>query len=43
MDEHFHARGLFEEVDVNGRPLKIPALIPKLSGTPGRSFAAGFR
>jgi crotonobetainyl-CoA:carnitine CoA-transferase CaiB-like acyl-CoA transferase len=36
-DEHFKARGLFEEVDVNGSQLKIPALVPKLSATPGRT------
>ena len=40
-DEHFQARGLFEEVDVNGKPLKIPALVPKLSATPGRTDWAG--
>ena len=34
-DPHFQARGLFEEVDIDGRALKIPALIPKLSETPG--------
>ena len=37
VNEHFIARGLFEEVDVNGKPLKIPAMIPKLSETPGRT------
>jgi crotonobetainyl-CoA:carnitine CoA-transferase CaiB-like acyl-CoA transferase len=36
-DEHFIARGLFEEVDVDGKPLKIPALVPRLSATPGRT------
>jgi crotonobetainyl-CoA:carnitine CoA-transferase CaiB-like acyl-CoA transferase len=36
-DEHFRARGLFEEVAVNGRPLTIPAMVPKLSATPGRT------
>jgi crotonobetainyl-CoA:carnitine CoA-transferase CaiB-like acyl-CoA transferase len=36
-DPHFMARGLFEEVDVNGEPLKIPALVPRMSGTPGRT------
>ncbi len=36
-DEHFRARGLFEEVEVNGRPLAIPALAPKLDATPGRT------
>jgi len=34
-DSHFQARGLFEEVDIDGNPLKIPALVPKLSETPG--------
>ena len=37
VNEHFIARGLFEQVDVNGKPLKIPAMIPKLSETPGRT------
>jgi crotonobetainyl-CoA:carnitine CoA-transferase CaiB-like acyl-CoA transferase len=41
VNEHFKARGLFEEVDVNGKPLKIPAMIPKLSETPGRTDWAG--
>jgi crotonobetainyl-CoA:carnitine CoA-transferase CaiB-like acyl-CoA transferase len=40
-DEHFRARGLFEEVEVNGRKLKIPALMPKLSATPGETRWAG--
>jgi crotonobetainyl-CoA:carnitine CoA-transferase CaiB-like acyl-CoA transferase len=34
-DPHFQARGLFEEVYIDGNPLKIPALVPKLSETPG--------
>lgn len=37
IDPHFIARGLFEQVDVNGHPLKIPAMVPKLSDTPGRT------
>lgn len=37
VNEHFIARGLFEEVDVKGKPLKIPAMVPKLSETPGRT------
>jgi crotonobetainyl-CoA:carnitine CoA-transferase CaiB-like acyl-CoA transferase len=41
VNEHFISRGLFEEVDVNGRKLKIPALVPKLSETPGRTDWAG--
>jgi crotonobetainyl-CoA:carnitine CoA-transferase CaiB-like acyl-CoA transferase len=36
-DPHYQARGMFEEVEVGGRPLKIPAMAPKLKGTPGRT------
>jgi crotonobetainyl-CoA:carnitine CoA-transferase CaiB-like acyl-CoA transferase len=36
-DPHFNARELFEQVEINGRPLKIPAILPKLSDTPGRT------
>jgi crotonobetainyl-CoA:carnitine CoA-transferase CaiB-like acyl-CoA transferase len=36
-NEHFIARGLFEEVSVKDKPLKIPAMVPKLSETPGRT------
>jgi crotonobetainyl-CoA:carnitine CoA-transferase CaiB-like acyl-CoA transferase len=36
-DPHFNARGLFEQVDVNGSPLTIPAMLPFLSATPGRT------
>jgi crotonobetainyl-CoA:carnitine CoA-transferase CaiB-like acyl-CoA transferase len=36
-DPHYQARGLFEEVEVGGRPLKLPALVPKLTATPGRT------
>ena len=36
-DPHFEARGLLEEVEVGGRPLKIPAILPKLAATPGRT------
>ncbi|MCK6369816.1 MAG: CoA transferase [Gammaproteobacteria bacterium] len=36
-DEHFRARGLFEQVEVNGKTLEIPAMIPFLSDTPGRT------
>ena len=41
VNEHFIARGLFEEVDVNGKKLKIPAMVPRLSETPGRTDWAG--
>ncbi len=37
QDEHFKARGLFETVTVNGKPLIIPAMVPFLSATPGRT------
>ncbi len=40
-DPHFQARGLFEEVDAGGKPLKLPAIVPKLSKTPGRTEWAG--
>jgi crotonobetainyl-CoA:carnitine CoA-transferase CaiB-like acyl-CoA transferase len=40
-DEHFKARGLFEEIEYNGKKLKVPAMVPKLSETPGRTDWAG--
>jgi len=40
-DPHFHARGLFQEVEVDGKPLKIPALPPFLSATPGSTTWPG--
>ncbi len=36
-DPHFNARGLFEEVEINGRKLDIPALSPRFSATPGQT------
>jgi crotonobetainyl-CoA:carnitine CoA-transferase CaiB-like acyl-CoA transferase len=36
-DPHYQARGLFETVEVDGEPLKIPAILPRLEGTPGRT------
>ncbi len=36
-DPHFNERGMFEQVEINGKPLKIPAILPKLSNTPGRT------
>jgi crotonobetainyl-CoA:carnitine CoA-transferase CaiB-like acyl-CoA transferase len=36
-DEHFNARGMFEQVEINGKPLAIPAILPKLVKTPGRT------
>jgi len=40
-DPHFKARGLFEEVEAGGEPLILPAIVPKLSKTPGRTEWAG--
>lgn len=34
-DPHFNDRGLFEQVEINGEALKIPAILPKLNDTPG--------
>jgi crotonobetainyl-CoA:carnitine CoA-transferase CaiB-like acyl-CoA transferase len=36
-DPHFNARGMFEQVEINGKPLQIPAILPKLSETPGKT------
>lgn len=36
-DPHFNERGLFEQVEIDGKPLKIPAIMPKLSDTPGKT------
>lgn len=36
-DPHFRARNLFETVEINGEPLEIPTLLPKLEGTPGQT------
>jgi crotonobetainyl-CoA:carnitine CoA-transferase CaiB-like acyl-CoA transferase len=36
-DPQYQARGLFEQVEIDGKPLKIPAILPRLEGTPGRT------
>ena len=36
-DPQYQARGMFEQVEINGEPLKIPAILPKLDSTPGRT------
>lgn len=36
-DPHFNARAMFEQVEINGKSLKIPAILPKLTETPGRT------
>lgn len=40
-DQHFQARGLFEQVEINGKPLKIPAIMPRLEKTPGSTEWSG--
>ncbi|NCF44603.1 MAG: CoA transferase [Proteobacteria bacterium] len=38
-DPHYQARNMFEQVEVTNldKPLAIPAILPKLTGTPGRT------
>ncbi len=36
-DPHYQARGMFEQVEIDGKPLKIPAILPKLDSTPGKT------
>jgi crotonobetainyl-CoA:carnitine CoA-transferase CaiB-like acyl-CoA transferase len=40
-DPHFNARGLFQAVEVDGQPLKVPAIMPLLTETPGRTDSGG--
>ena len=40
-DPHFNSRGMFEQVEINGEPLKIPAILPRLDDTPGATEWAG--
>eukprot|EP00928_Gymnodinium_smaydae_P015560 TRINITY_DN15762_c0_g1_i1.p1 TRINITY_DN15762_c0_g1~~TRINITY_DN15762_c0_g1_i1.p1 ORF type:complete len:791 (-),score=142.30 TRINITY_DN15762_c0_g1_i1:88-2460(-) len=41
-DPHFEARGCFESVTTrDGQPLRVPAVGPKLSETPGRTLRGG--
>ena len=40
-DPHYQARNMFETVDTPRGELKIPAITPKLSSTPGRTDWAG--
>ena len=35
QDPHYQARGLFETVDTEQGELVIPAILPKLSASPG--------
>ncbi len=36
-DPQYLYRGMFEQVEVDGEPLKIPAIVPRLASTPGRT------
>lgn len=36
-DPHFQERQLFETVEIDGKPLTIPAMMPKLEKTPGKT------
>jgi crotonobetainyl-CoA:carnitine CoA-transferase CaiB-like acyl-CoA transferase len=36
-DPQYQARGMFEQVEIDGEPLKIPAILPRLDDTPGRT------
>ena len=40
-DPHYQARGMFEQVEIDGKPLDIPAILPKLGRTPGSTEWAG--
>ena len=40
-DPHYRARKLFERVEIDGKALDIPAIMPKLEDTPGRTDWAG--
>jgi len=40
-DAQFNARGMFETVRVDGDPLKIPAIVPRLEDTPGKTLWPG--
>ncbi len=40
-DPHYQARGMFEQVEIDGKPLKIPAILPKLKSTPGETTWPG--
>jgi crotonobetainyl-CoA:carnitine CoA-transferase CaiB-like acyl-CoA transferase len=42
-DPHYRARGLFETVSVHGRDIEIPAMMPRLEDTPGRTEWPGPR
>jgi len=40
-DPQYQARGLLETVEVDGQALRIPAIVPRMEATPGRTDWAG--
>ena len=40
-DPHFQARGLYHSVEIDGKPLKLPAITPHLDRTPGGTRWSG--
>ena len=40
-DPHYRARGMFETVEIDGEPLEIPAIVPRLEDTPGATLWPG--
>jgi crotonobetainyl-CoA:carnitine CoA-transferase CaiB-like acyl-CoA transferase len=40
-DPHFQARGLYHSVEIDGKPLKLPAITPYLDRTPGSTRWSG--
>ena len=40
-DPHLAARGLIDQIEAAGRPLRVPAILPKLGATPAASGWAG--
>merc|ERR1712226_445807 len=40
-DPHFQARGMFEDIETSTGLNKIPAMVPKLSDTPGNTEWCG--
>ncbi len=41
QDAHYNDRGMFETVEVDGEPLMIPAIVPRLADTPGETLWPG--
>ena len=40
-DPHYNAREMFHQVEIDGKPLKLPAITPKLESTPGGTRGSG--